>query len=485
MTLLIFFLAYAITMNDPIKVLLIGENLDHAAPLSELLERQNIAEFMIIKVKLGWHGREDLIEGDIDCVLFESDDLGQQDEQAWLKQFEGRPRGCPAVLNITTELCINPTDDGNPFLVHLPREGLTADMLASQLKATLEAHKSNTQLLSERQALVGENEDLKHQLQELLTYSETVAHDLKNPIQSIGSLLKLLERRLWEFEGLTSHDRQLLAKCIDGSDRMQQLIADCLKRARGEAHALPHLHIDLNDIVAQVCLDLHEQIDARQAKVSHEPLPRCYANQSQMYQLFSNLIGNALKHSKPNTAPLIHISTSNDGLKDNPDGDKIYLELSFEDNGIGLKPEQLERACQPFERLDHDHCNGKGIGLSTVRKIISELKGTISVEASQQGGTCLNIKLPLHVRATAQNRVPRLGRQSTQEVFVDSPNISNSECVIVKNQSVGGYGCRYGGSHSFRKGDRVRLSQTGPEYEVRWTDLDEEGQLNFGLQELN
>lgn len=484
MTLLMPLIAYAMTMNDPIKVLLIGESLDHAVTLSELLERQNIAEFMIIKVKLGWHGREDLIEGDVDCILFESEGMELHDERAWLQQFNNKSKRLPAVVNVTTTRYTNSSLDSNPFDVNLPRERLTADMLACVLKSALESHKTNAQLMSEQQALIEENDSLKGQLKELESYSETVAHDLKNPIQSIGSLLKLLERRLWEFEGLTSHDRQLLAKCIDGSDRMQQLITDCLKRAKGDVHALPHLHIDLNDIVEQVCLDLHDQIDAKQAKVSHEPLPRCYANQSQMYQLFSNLIENALKHCKA-SPPLLHISTSNQNTEDTHCEGKVYLELSFEDNGTGIKPEELERACEPFERLDHNHCPGNGIGLSTVRKIISELKGTLSVEASQQGGTCFIIKLPLHVRATANNRVPRLKRQSTQKVFVDNSSVSNSECVIVKNQSVGGYGCRYGGAYSFRKGDRVRLSKTGPEYEVRWTDLDEEGQLNFGLQELN
>jgi hypothetical protein len=317
-------------MNDPIKVLFIGENLDHDEPISKLLEQQSIAEFSIIKAELEWHGREELIAADNDCVLFESSSLGQH-EQAWLQHFKRRPQACPGVITITAEAITNPAIEGNsPCSINLLRRGLTAEQLAIHLKAVHDVHKANTQLLGERKALADEHENLNHQLQERQAHGETVAHDLKKPVQSINASLKLLERRLWEFEGLTSHDRQLLAKCIDGSDRMQQLIADALK-----------------------------------------------------------------------------------------------------------------------------------------------------------GESSSSINPPLPVKAKVNNRVPRLDLQSKQEVFFDNTQTSNSECVVVKNQSIGGYGCRYGGSHSFRKGDRVRLSKSGPEYEVRWTDLDEEGQLNFGLQELN
>ena len=309
-------------MNDPIKVLLIGENLDHDEPISKLLEQQNIAEFTIVKAELEWHGREELIAADNDCVLFEFSTLGQH-EQIWLQHFKRRSQGCPGVITITTEALTSQLNESNKSCaINLIRRGLTAEQLASHLKAVHDVHKANAQLSRERKALADEHE--------LQAYSETVAHDLKHPVESINALLKLLERRLWEFEGLTSHDRQLLAKCIDGSDRMQQLITDALK-----------------------------------------------------------------------------------------------------------------------------------------------------------GGNSFNINMPPPLKTTANNRVPRLDRQSKQELFFDNPQTSNSECVIVKNQSIGGYGCRYGGSHSFRKGDRVRLSKSGPEYEVRWTDLDEEGQLNVGLHELN
>ncbi|RPJ03273.1 MAG: hypothetical protein EHM28_15605, partial [Spirochaetaceae bacterium] len=117
-------------------------------------------------------------------------------------------------------------------------------------------------------------------------------------------------------------------------------------------------------------------------------LPVVEAEPLQMRQLFQNLIGNAIKFRRLDTAPRLHITGEH-----NESGEAV---LRFADNGIGIPKEYTERIFGIFERLhSHREYEGAGIGLSICKKIVEHHRGRIDVESREGEGTSFIVTLPL------------------------------------------------------------------------------------------
>jgi light-regulated signal transduction histidine kinase (bacteriophytochrome) len=102
------------------------------------------------------------------------------------------------------------------------------------------------------------------------------------------------------------------------------------------------------------------------------------ADETQLIQLFQNLVGNAIKYQKPGV-PKIHISATESGPN--------WL-FSVQDNGLGIEPKYFERIFGMFQRLHkRDEFDGTGIGLAICKKIVERHGGTISVESEPGQGS--------------------------------------------------------------------------------------------------
>jgi light-regulated signal transduction histidine kinase (bacteriophytochrome) len=114
--------------------------------------------------------------------------------------------------------------------------------------------------------------------------------------------------------------------------------------------------------------------------VTHDPLPLVLADDTQLVQLFQNVVGNAIKYQKPG-APRIHVSAVESG------GGKWTF--AVKDNGLGIDPQYFERIFGMFQRLHkRDEFAGTGIGLAICKKIVERHGGSISVESQPgQGST--------------------------------------------------------------------------------------------------
>jgi two-component system CheB/CheR fusion protein len=119
-----------------------------------------------------------------------------------------------------------------------------------------------------------------------------------------------------------------------------------------------------------------------------------------MNQLFYNLLGNALKFSKPEVSPVIHISCSVLVAGEVPghlalNANTSYYEIIFWDNGIGIDKRFSEQVFLIFERLNaREHFEGTGIGLALCKKIVLGHQGEIYMTSAEGGGTQFHIVLP-------------------------------------------------------------------------------------------
>jgi light-regulated signal transduction histidine kinase (bacteriophytochrome) len=119
--------------------------------------------------------------------------------------------------------------------------------------------------------------------------------------------------------------------------------------------------------------------------VTSDPLPIVAADESQLIQLFQNLVGNAIKYQKPGV-PRIHISAVRERGK--------KWTFSVQDNGLGIEPQYFDRIFGMFQRLHkREEFAGTGIGLAICKKIVERHGGVISVESQPGLGSTFHFSL--------------------------------------------------------------------------------------------
>ncbi|EOZ95360.1 Signal transduction histidine kinase [Indibacter alkaliphilus LW1] len=144
--------------------------------------------------------------------------------------------------------------------------------------------------------------------------------------------------------------------------------------------------IDLNELLPEVLKYHQTEIDAKSAKIEYISLPTIFMYKISMAQIFQNLIGNALKYSKTDTPPLIHVACT--------ESESSY-QFSVSDNGIGIHPDFHEKIFALFQRLHNkSEYSGTGLGLSIVQKILQNNKGKIWVESEENKGSTFYFTLP-------------------------------------------------------------------------------------------
>jgi PAS domain S-box-containing protein len=218
---------------------------------------------------------------------------------------------------------------------------------------------------------------------ELQQFAYVASHDLQEPLRMVASYTQLLLRR---YGGLFDSDaREFMDFIVDGAARMKQLIEDLLAYSRVGTRDHGLQPTDSAQALEQALANLRAAVEASGATVTHDPLPMVTADDSQLVQLFQNLLGNAMKFRGAH-APRIHVGVQ--------EGEGEWI-LSFKDNGIGIDPQYFERIFVLFQRL-HGKAEypGTGIGLAICRKIVERHGGRIWVESQPGQGSTFYCTLP-------------------------------------------------------------------------------------------
>jgi PAS domain S-box-containing protein len=241
-------------------------------------------------------------------------------------------------------------------------------------------------------ALERSNEDLQQ-------FAYTVSHDLKEPLRMVRSYLRLLrERYQGQFDTMAD---EFIAFAVDGAERMDKMIEDLLAYSRVQTRGPVIAPTDAAAVLARVLQGLYFEIEAAGARVTHDPLPTVLADETQLLQLFQNLIGNALKFHPKGQPPRVHIAVEQIHLPHEEDwsetgesGSSVWR-FSVRDNGIGIAPQHYERIFGVFERLHtQEEYAGTGIGLAICKRIVERHGGRIWVESEVGEGTTFYFTLP-------------------------------------------------------------------------------------------
>ncbi|MFN2365165.1 MAG: ATP-binding protein [Desulfurivibrionaceae bacterium] len=264
------------------------------------------------------------------------------------------------------------------------------DLVDARTEELLEANENLKNEIAERRhvekELIEVTASLKRSNAELDHFANVVSHDLREPLMLIASFAERLLARY--SSSLDERGRNYLDRIKKGTDKLQQLVSALLQMSRvGTATARFEL-LDMNELILDVVGDLEEIINRTGALVEIDTLDDLKGDAVQIRQLFQNLISNALKYHRENTAPSISISSRIIG---------DFCEISVDDNGIGLKDEDLQRIFEPFVRLrDGDNREGTGMGLTTCKKIVARHGGGITARANPANGASFIVSLPRH-----------------------------------------------------------------------------------------
>jgi len=204
-------------------------------------------------------------------------------------------------------------------------------------------------------------------------------------LRMIASYLELI--KMQNNDKFDAESKEFLNYAFDGAKRMNGLLDGLLQYSRiGTKGKIP-VQCDCAEIIKNAQNNLMLQIsEAKAAVITHELPEKIYADPSQIMQLFSNLISNSIKYSKPGIPPEINISCCED--------DTFYT-FCVSDNGIGIEHRYYERVFEIFQRLHgRTEIEGNGIGLSICKRIVERHGGKIWVESVYGQGSSFYFTIP-------------------------------------------------------------------------------------------
>jgi PAS domain S-box-containing protein len=220
---------------------------------------------------------------------------------------------------------------------------------------------------------------------DLHEFTYMISHDLKAPISTIKGMLGILEE-----ERLETHApecKEPIDYISKATIRLEQLVEGVLELAKISSSERSLDRVDTNAVLTDVADDYRRQFDDTGALLDiASDLPPTLGNRTQLYQIFSNLVGNALKYRSAERPLIVSI-----GSRSAPSRRKVRLTVT--DTGRGIPHDKLDLIFKPFNRAGEEAIQGTGVGLACVKRLVEKVGGSLSVESTEGVGTTFTLEL--------------------------------------------------------------------------------------------
>ncbi len=214
------------------------------------------------------------------------------------------------------------------------------------------------------------NERLKLAYEELDTFSFTISHDLRTPLSSVKGYTELL---LATNESLDDNAKKILGKINSCADRMALLIKDVLNYSSYASNEIELENIEVRRLIEDVKTDIYQSLQPKNLEFIIGDAPDIFGDAVMLGQVFSNLLGNAVKYSSKAGKAIVKVEGH---VFEN---ETIY---TVADNGIGIDIKYHNQVFELFKRMDNvKEFEGTGVGLAIVKRIIERHKGRIWFES--------------------------------------------------------------------------------------------------------
>lgn len=256
------------------------------------------------------------------------------------------------------------------------------------------------------QRVAERTEDVVRANQEIQRYAYIVTHDLRAPLVNIMGFASELEMSLKQVQSYVLADGAPLSE-LDIKDareaasqdmpealsfirsstaRMDGLINAILKISRDGRRQLKPERLDIRDIVETTLASQQHRIDEVGGTVDFRlPPMKLFSDRLSLEQIFANLVDNAVKYRSLERNLELSIYGERKGR---------LIEVTVEDNGRGIEPDDLERVFELFRRAGPQDQTGEGIGLAHVRSLARNLGGDIDIRSVPGKGSAFILRTP-------------------------------------------------------------------------------------------
>jgi PAS domain S-box-containing protein len=222
---------------------------------------------------------------------------------------------------------------------------------------------------------------LQETVGELEAFSYSIAHDMRSPLRSLQGFSDLL---LVEYGNKFDEEgKRYLQRIGNAATRLDKLILDVLNYSRVVRGDLPLEAVDLEPLLHDI-VETYPMLAPEKAEVQFaSPLPVVLGNQAMLTQIFSNLMGNAVKFVAPGVKPRIKLWAETHESR---------VRVFVQDNGIGISRDQQPKIFGIFQQVDSQY-EGTGIGLAVVKKAVERIGGQVQVQSELGKGSTFWIEL--------------------------------------------------------------------------------------------
>jgi len=262
-----------------------------------------------------------------------------------------------------TDMMLEIMFKGNRYAINSERKQIL-DLLLSVYETSIEQNQALTEAQKQLQQT---NEHLAIANRDLESFSYTISHDLRTPLNYISVSTQLLKQK--HEKEFNEEDNSYLDTILNTVRSMVDMISDLLQFSRSGNIKVDLQKVDLTDLSKKVIDWTRQDNPGREIRFMVEEGIYVSGDPSLLMVVMKNLLGNAWKYTSYTANPEIHI-----GTQPNEDLTTVFVK----DNGAGFNPNQAHNLFTPFVRLhSQDEFPGTGVGLSTVKRIVEKHGGKI------------------------------------------------------------------------------------------------------------
>ncbi|MEO6136097.1 MAG: ATP-binding protein [Ginsengibacter sp.] len=262
--------------------------------------------------------------------------------------------------------------------------GMSQPWTGEEVKAVMRLRAEVLGVINAKASAAGILHDmLKESYEQLDSFSYTISHDLKTPLTAIYGYAQLLESN----EQIPPDNKIFIKRIINRSQVMNDMIKEVFEYSRIGRQVIEYKPINMGNLLREIVQDMGEVYSLVKSGITVGETPDLQGDPVMIWQVFSNVIGNAVKYSQHALHPTVTIEGKVEQQK------IIY---TIKDNGIGIPKKDINDIFILFRRMGNaGSIEGSGVGLAIVKKIVEKHEGEIRVESEEGMGSTFSLSFNL------------------------------------------------------------------------------------------